>query len=1299
MSGQLLDGAARERIRTDTDATLFVEAGAGSGKTHALVERVRTLVLRDGVPLRTIAAVTFTEKAGAELRDRLRVEFEKARRTDAGSLADAALDDLDSASIGTLHAFAQQILLAHPIEAGLPPLIDVLDEVGSSVAFEERWAELQQQLLDDDTIAEPLLLAMAVGVELKHLRSLARLFGNDWDLIADRVLVEPPELVAMPDLTGLIAAAAQIGGLAETCLDPEDRLLPKVVQIRELGLMLAAASDQETQLSFLQALRGLKIGRIGRKENWPDIAKVRADCAEVVEVAGSLVELLLDACLRHLSHWIAERVLESAELRRADGRLEFHDLLVLARDLLRRDADVREELQERFERLLLDEFQDTDPIQIELAVRIAGGAEASAADWHDVEVPEGRLFVVGDPKQSIYRFRRANIATYLTAQELLGETVALTTNFRTVPPILQWINTVFTTLIQPQESAQPAYQSLTPHRTNPGTPTTPATPPGTPTTADPRPHSGPLPDTDTPSHPGTTQGRPTHSSTPGGPSHRGATSHPGALSATSDPGTPGATSHARTPGATSHPRTAPGAPSRPGAPGASAPPDPTRVAGDQLSIFDEPTLFDEPDAADAHDLGSEPHPSDTADPAAAAPARPAPADPADAADQLTDLAEVLPFRRRNASVDAPLNDPPPDDPTSEASTTEDLTTEDLTTEDLTAGDLTAENPAAGPAVTILGAVQHDDLPRAQASVLREREATDVAAVIEEALRDGWLVYDDRAGTWRPAEAGDIAVLVPARTSLPFLEDALDRADIPYRAEASSLVYQTAEVRDLLACARALGDPSDQLALVTTLRSPLFGCGDDDLFTWKRSGGTFTLTAPVPDQLLTHPVGDAMEWLRRTYYAARWLTPSEVLAKIVADRRMLEVAAIGPRARDAWRRIRFVVDQARAWSEVEHGGLRSYLAWAAHQGEETSRVAEAVLPETDADAVRVMTIHAAKGLEFPIVILSGMTASPNRQRGVQVLWPQSGGYAVKLKSSVQTEDFDLVQPVDEQMDDYERRRLLYVAATRARDHLVVSLHRSGNRRHTSNAELLATAGGVEAPNSTLFTGSPVPDREPAAAPDVTPPISRTEWESRAAAAQAASRFRSAQSASGLEGTGPDATLTDVDPGTAKGARDVELPPWSKGRYGTAIGRAVHAVLQVVDLSTGAGLDAAVATQCLAEGVLEFTDVVTALVRSALASDVVQRAAAREHWRESYVGTVQPDGTVLEGFVDLIYREDDGRLTIVDYKTDAIPAAALESRVAYYAPQLQAYARILPNTGPPILLFLNPGAAVERVVPAG
>src|SRR4029434_11041041 len=114
--------------------------------------------------------------------------------------------------------------------------------------------------------------------------------------------------------------------------------------------------------------------------------------------------------------------------------------------------------------LLLDEFQDTDPIQIELAVRIAGGAGAVGDDWTALGGHPGSLFVVGDPKQSIYRFRRADIATYLRAQELLGERVVLNTNFRTGAPILEWINHTFGRLIAAVPDSQPEYVPLLPHR-------------------------------------------------------------------------------------------------------------------------------------------------------------------------------------------------------------------------------------------------------------------------------------------------------------------------------------------------------------------------------------------------------------------------------------------------------------------------------------------------------------------------------------------------------------------------------------------------------------------------------------------------------------------------------------------------------------------------------------------------------------------------------------------------------------------------------------------------------------------
>ena len=353
-------------------------------------------------------------------------------------------------------------------------------------------------------------------------------------------------------------------------------------------------------------------------------------------------------------------------------------------------------------------------------------------------------------------------------------------------------------------------------------------------------------------------------------------------------------------------------------------------------------------------------------------------------------------------------------------------------------------PQVGPPVAVLGAVEHDGL---RAAEVREREAADVARAIVTALEEGWTTEsvvghaDDGQPVreWRPITPGDITILVPARTSLPFLEAALDDAGIDYRTESSSLVYSAQEVRDLFAAARAIADPSDAFALVTALRSPLFGCGDDDLWSWKRGGGSFSLLAPLDDDATAHPVGAGIRYLQRLHYDARWMTPSEVLGRIATDRRMFEVAVFSPRTRDAWRRLRFVIDQARAWSESEHGGLRAYLAWAAAQSSEGSRVAESVLPETDVDSVRIMTVHAAKGLEFPMVVLSGMSSAPNRGRGVQLLWTDDD-FAVKVGNGIETQDFAEQQPLDEQMSDLERMRLLYVAATRARDHLVVSLHR-------------------------------------------------------------------------------------------------------------------------------------------------------------------------------------------------------------------------------------------------------------------
>ena len=1054
------DAAARELIHSSLGETLFVEAGAGSGKTTSLVKRVVALVLEGGVPLGRIAAVTFTDKAAAELRDGLRKEF--ARHP--GPPADDALAELDSAAIGTLHAFAQRILHEHPIEAGLPPLLEVQDEVGSGVNFDARWTALRADLLDDETLTETLLLAMAAGVRLDDLRSMTATFNANWDLIADRILAGPAPDLPSINVAGLVATARRLAAQADHCLT-EDKLFTNLAALGDWADLLDSAPDNAARLTALGEAVA-KGWRQGRAANWPTLplAVLRADCKSLADESAALRAQIVDATLRRLARHLGEKTLDQASVRRAEGRLEFHDLLVLARDLLRSPrfgVAVRARLHQRYRRLLLDEFQDTDPIQIELAVRIAGGAAATQPDWADVVVPAGSLFVVGDPKQSIYRFRRADIATYLRAQQKLGREVVLDTNFRTTAPVLEWINTVFGRLIVAAPDSQPAYHPLR----------------------------------------------------------------------------------------------------------ADRPPAP-----------------------------------------------------------------------------------------------------------------------AGPPVLALGVTAHLDSPNA--GTLREREAADVVAAVQTALAEHWQVSTEDKG-WRDIGLSDIAVLVPSRTSLPHLEAALDAAGLGYHPGATSLVYRSREVRDLLAAARAADDPSDQLALVSTLRSPLFGCGDDDLWTWRVAGGRFSVFSPIP--LPGHPVAAALTFLRRLHNDRGLLAPSEVLTRIAAERRMFEQAVAFPRTRDVWRRLRFVIDHARAWSDVEHGGLRAYLAWATRQGSDTARVAEAALPETDTDTLKILTIHSAKGLEFPMVIVSGLTTRIARPaRGLQVLWPTTGGFSFKLHSDVKTADFDAALPVDEQMSRDEKMRLLYVACTRARDHLVVSLHRKG-AGDTTSAELIAGATPV-----VQSLGSADFDPVPAVPVPVAAPPSFGEWAARIAVSRASAARSPAVNASGLEGTLPSVS----DPGLANGPRDLELAPWHKGRYGTAVGRAVHGVLQSVDLATGAGLADAVAAQTLAEGVVPMAELVSQLAQAALSAPLIRRAARLPHWRESWVATTVGE-RVLEGIVDLLFRDDDG-LVIVDYKTDAVPLSALSARTDFYRPQLAAYAAaVQAATGEQvarcILLFLSPDGARAWEVP--
>ena len=282
--------------------------------------------------------------------------------------------------------------------------------------------------------------------------------------------------------------------------------------------------------------------------------------------------------------------------------------------------------------------------------------------------------------------------------------------------------------------------------------------------------------------------------------------------------------------------------------------------------------------------------------------------------------------------------------------------------------------------------------------------------------------------------------------------ALAERDVAYRAENSSLVY--AAPRDPRPAARPArrrrpdGRAGDRLGL----RTPLFGCSDRDLYEWRVTHGLrWNWYQDVPRPLADHPVAVGLRCLGDLAAA----DPVEH-AVAAADHRCRAALRARAGAGDA-ARPRCVAPRAvrrrpgRAWSEAGGHGVRHYLTWTRLQGDDGRFVAETVLPETDHDAVRVMTVHAAKGLEFPITIVSGLTTRPNGPRGRRVVWPP-GTWTLTDPDDASTRQF---APIDEQMSDAERRRLLYVATTRAQDHLVVSLHRDW-QASTTSAALLAEA---------------------------------------------------------------------------------------------------------------------------------------------------------------------------------------------------------------------------------------------------
>ena len=485
----------RDRATTDLGTTFLLEAGAGTGKTRVLVDRYVNCVLdpvRGTGDVRIVAAITFTEKAAGELRQRIREDFERLAVQNAGdpgraAVIQGALDALDDAPISTIHGFAGRLLREFPVEAGVDPAFEQLDALGSDLERGRLWEEWLTELATGDpsvgTTRRGLSRLLRAGVRLEWLRTLAvgprGVFGERYDLDPEPGSLPEPDLSA--SLPELLASLERLASFCSTaCSSADDKGCMAAMALVDAGRELAQPPrddvDQLAAAFFALPVKATPTAPGGVKGNWSQAhggkdelqTRYREAVAEVLaarEAYAAFLTTLAVSVADAFSRWAAATQL-------ALGRLDFTDLLGCLRDLLARDFAARAALQARFRYLLVDEFQDTDSLQAEIVFLLCE-REPMAEDWREAILEPGKLFVVGDPKQSIYRFRRADIGMYDQVKRLVagqpdgtGALEVIRQNFRTTPAVVQWVNNVFADVFDEdrEEGRQPGYQWVEPFR-------------------------------------------------------------------------------------------------------------------------------------------------------------------------------------------------------------------------------------------------------------------------------------------------------------------------------------------------------------------------------------------------------------------------------------------------------------------------------------------------------------------------------------------------------------------------------------------------------------------------------------------------------------------------------------------------------------------------------------------------------------------------------------------------------------------------------------------------------------------
>ncbi len=594
----------------------------------------------------------------------------------------------------------------------------------------------------------------------------------------------------------------------------------------------------------------------------------------------------------------------------------------------------------------------------------------------------------------------------------------------------------------------------------------------------------------------------------------------------------------------------------------------------------------------------------------------------------------------------------------------------------TPGELELER---SPVVVVRG-----EEPVSKATEVREQEARMLAAVIGRAVeKEHWQVRDQTTGEVRAAEYRDVAVLVPKRTEIDLYEDAFDDAGLPYRHEGNRSFYQRQEVKELAACLRAIDDPTDKLSLVTALRSSAFACSDEELFLFTAAGGWLDYLSKPPEG--HEAVAGALSVLRGLHYDRGRTALPELVHRLVSRTHWAEFALTIPQGEQAAGNLLKVVDQARAFAGAGGGGLRAFARWlmTARDPAASDESEASVMEETD-DVVRLMTIHNAKGLEFPIVALANFNSDPSHEQST-FLERESGRLNVTTwVGSFKTPGFEEAWEREKEHNAAEDLRTLYVACTRARDHLIVPVvpRANGDPRGLTGAlvEFLSEERGC------FLYDVGLPGRwrrgfgerpRDAGRPRRGSTLSLRSERSGSKSATLCSRRRRRDWRSC-----PRAPQTSCASALRVERRDDTQRIWAARSEAALVGTALHKVMELIDLEDPTNLETLARAICFDLGVQGHVEEVVGMARNCLASPTVRRATASCSYKREIQFDMALESRRLVGRADLLFVDEDG-LVALDYKTDHLAVDEADSRTAFYSGQAESYVHgITQATGLPV-----------------